>query len=195
MDDLHKIRERALDLSRDPRELEKEELKDLLARLDDQICEHLIYKGRVLAALAEKGVLIRQDFHYIVLQRVGDGSVIPEVYLRFQHKVGVMKRLSMLPLAEQKRLVDGDPIEVADLSHDGINTRMVPVNEIDGKLSRQVFEGCRIRTPEQQARWLKKQEAKLRHEESDPRVVHRGRGVELNGHFTKKELLKIAATM
>lgn len=181
----------------DPATLSIAERKELLQQLDDAVAQHLIYKGRILASLAKDGVRIAQDFHYIVLQRVGDGSVIPELYISFQHRPSLMLKLGMLPIAEQRRLVEQDgPVEVVEMTPQGPTTRLLPVRELEHGQIRQVFDGCRIRTPEMQVRWIKRQEAKKRDIESNPLVVlHRNRVVINHVAFTKKQLQELIAKL
>ncbi len=183
----------AVDLSIEPSTLSVEARKLILERLEATIAEHLIYKGKVLASLAADGVKIAHDFHYLVLQKVGDGSVVPEVYIRFQHKPRLMHRLSMMPLASQRRLAADEPVEVVEMVGREPTTRLVPVIELDGDQVRQVFDGPRMRSPEEQGRWIKRKDSKRRDLSSDPRIVI-GKGfVNIGGvRLRRKQLIELA---
>jgi len=94
------------------------------------------------------------------LQRVGDGSLHPQLYSASGRGV---TRLEKLPMEEQHRyLTELIPVAVGK---DGGDTKRVDVAAMDGAMQRQVFERVegnrwRVRTVQEQRAWLRDDKAK-----------------------------------
>ena len=120
------------------------------------------------------------------LEKLGRGQIHPS--LVFNTTSGGTKLLA-LPLSEQTHVLENG-VEILDA--DETSTRLIPVNELTGEQSRQVFQSGKMRTLAEQRTWLRDRKNKLKPVDADAtyRVFSDHVVVLKPGKFTKKLLLQ-----
>jgi len=164
------------------------------------ITAKVIYKGAMIIRAAEEkgmdtsGWRRKYPGFYDFLRRVAYGSVLPGVY-EFQGRL--RQAVSMLPLTDQKRLVNGEAVSV--LLADGDVRKILPA-DMEPAMVRQVFHIGRIRAIQEQQVFLDEEKLrglkKVRVNHEDSVVVNRKLGVVIvngpNVKLTQKDLLDLA---
>lgn len=134
--------------------LSSEELRRQLTVSLNVTAQQLLRMAAIVRILEERG----DDLSDIrgalpgYLRRIAYGQMLAEVVVRFADSQQLVKRISQLPIPDQRRLAAGEPIEVAVVTDQGTERRMVDPLNLRGPLLAQVFASDHIRTlPEQVA--------------------------------------------
>mgnify|MGYP003148623940 CR=1 FL=1 len=90
-------------------------------------------------------------------RKVAYGQVIPELVANLQGSPALLNRASMLPLPDQQRIANDEPIQLALLSGDH---RAVSPSEMTPRELRQAFNKSAIRTNSEQVGWLRDEQIK-----------------------------------
>jgi hypothetical protein len=143
--------EPSTDLSR-LKALSTEELRAELASSLGGWAKQLLYCAAVWAELELRGEDLsdlRSGLGFY-LPLIASGAVIPEVVVKFAGQPTILRAVAALPVADQTRLANGSPVEVAEKIGDTYTHRKLPVAALPARLIRLVFGERTIRTiPEQ----------------------------------------------
>lgn len=90
------------------------------------------------------------------LPLIADGRLEPELVVRCAGQAMLLKAASEIPLPEQRRLLDEGAV-VAEIDHDGeiVEVRR-PLEHLSSADTRRLFSGTTLRTPQEQARLLRR---------------------------------------
>lgn len=116
------------------------------------------------------------------LRRVAYGQVAPELLVNLQGKSQLLRRVSNLPMPEQRKIASGEPIMVLDAGGDH---RMVPPLNLTSREIKQVFgDGC-IRDEADQSTWIRKESQKKPRAKSldDVTLDRKRRGIVVRDRF------------
>jgi|GEM_PF-4528336 hypothetical protein len=84
-------------------------------------------------------------------RRIAHGSMLPEVFVSLAGTPMVLRRVSRLPMVDQREIADGGPVKVMLRGGDHL---MVAVSDLTTKQIKQVFAADHIRSESQQVAWL-----------------------------------------
>lgn len=127
-----------------------EELKRVLLDSLGLSVRHLYRAACALHTLLEKGVPLSElkgiGLVYR-LQKIAEGSLLPELVVQFHGKPSFLNAASSLPVSVQQRIVDGEPIPVVVSDGSGRTVRMRKPIEIMESVQtiRQLFARDHIR--------------------------------------------------
>lgn len=154
------------DLAAMPTEALKERLTSLLARTADDLREmasivgELESRGEDLSAL-RLGIVDH-------LRRIAAGQLLPEVVVRFSGFPALLRIAIHLPLPDQRKLADGEPLDVAVWRDGSVDWRRVDPLGMTRDQLQLVFAGDRIRTQSEQISVLESQARKPQDEKHQP---------------------------
>lgn len=135
------------------RGLSNDELKQRLSGYFGNTVESIRGMANCLLVAEERGMDMSDTPCYAYLRKVAHNLMAPELML-MGLKPSVMRAVSSLPVAEQKKLVsDGVTVAIGSFSGDvnaPVNTVKKSVRELQPEDVAVVFSGESIRTPEQQ---------------------------------------------
>jgi hypothetical protein len=136
----------------------------LRAELADAIghtAKHLLRLALIWAELERRG----EDLSDLrsglgtYLPLIASGAVLPDVVVRFAGNNSLLRAVASLPVGEQRRLADGEPVLLAVRQGDTITHRMLPAHALTAVQVRQVFGDRRVRTETEQIAILSAQPA------------------------------------
>jgi len=84
-------------------------------------------------------------------RRIAHGSMLPGVFVSLAGSPLIMRRVSRLPIPDQQKIVNGEPVKVILRGGDHM---MISVDNMTTKQTKQVFAVDHIRSDSQQAAWL-----------------------------------------
>lgn len=153
--------------------LESEGEGDLLSMLDAAIggiCKSIVKAAMIVAALDKRDYVFPNRYNKVMLtllRKIADGCLLPEVYLSFQWRWGLLKRVAHYSIRDQKALIDSESaVEVVVRGETSkYDTRVLPVIELDAGQINQVFGDDSVRSPEGQIAYL----ARLEQEKNLPK--------------------------
>jgi hypothetical protein len=92
-----------------------EELRSELGRHLEVTASHLVRLARIVAELESRGEDLSDLRLGIVgyLRRIASGQLLPELVVRYQGYPLLLQRAAQLPLADQRRLADGEGVTLA----------------------------------------------------------------------------------
>lgn len=174
-----------------------DELRVLLALFLTGIGNDVVKVALIVAEFHRRGEDegLPRSFRNMLL-RIASGQMLPDVYVLF--KESACRKIGMLPIAEQRELCDGKPIQC--ITADGEPLLIAPC-DLSPSQERQVFAADGLRSASQQRAWLEsaKTAAMLKQRpmvDSEPRVDVKNKVVYINGHaFTKQDLLRLAMSL
>ncbi len=145
-------------LERELVEIEKmqdcKELRRLLVRALSVSVEQIIRMGAIVRRLEELGDDL-SDMELSLLpqiRKVAHGQVSPQVVHYLMGKPSLFRKVSALPMPDQKRIASGEPLKVLLANGDHC---MVSPTKMNGKEIAQVFAADHIRDDAEQASWLR----------------------------------------
>lgn len=135
-------------------ELDTETLRGELARALTITAQGLVYLAAVWAELVRRG----EDLSNLrsglgtYLPAIASGRLAPEAVVQFAGQTTLLRRIALLPIEEQRRIAEGEPIPVAVRNDDGEFTeRKMPALALTARQVVQIFDdGGRVRTPIEQ---------------------------------------------
>lgn len=113
---------------------------------------HLLYLAAVWSELESRGEDL-SDLRSgigVYLPLIATGQVLPDIVVRFAGQSALLRAVAALPLPEQRRLADGNPVPLVVRQGDGYTHRMLPAYALTAAQSRQVFGDRTIRTEAEQ---------------------------------------------
>lgn len=84
------------------------------------------------------------------LDRIAQGTMLPETFMMLNGKI--QESVSLLPVETQKRLCEGEPVEVHQPNGDVLR---IPVDKLTSSQSKQVFSSGAIRGPAEQRKYIR----------------------------------------
>lgn len=132
--------------------LTSEQLREQLTVSLNVTAQQLLRMAAIVRILEERGEDLTEFRGALpsYLRRIAYGQMLAEVVVRFADSQSLVKRISQLPLPDQRRLAAGEPVEVAVLTEHGTDKRLVDPMSLRGPLLAQVFAADHIRPlPEQ----------------------------------------------
>lgn len=137
------------------------ELKLELTASLNLTASHLMRLAIIVRTLEERG----EDLSDLrigllnYLRRIAYGQVLPEIIVRFAEYPSLVQRISHLPIPEQQRLSQGDPVAVAEGDGDH---RLIDPLLLTSEQVRLVFAKDRLRAVPEQAAMLRESPRKRR---------------------------------
>lgn len=138
----------------------KRELRKLLLDLLGFTVNHVILMAAAVRRLDELGDDL-SDVQIALLpqiRRLAYGQIVPELLVRLQGNPTLITRASGLPLPDQRRIAEGQPIKVLEAGGDH---RMIPPLQLTRAEVRQVFAGDHLRDDAEQAAWLRQEKQRV----------------------------------
>lgn len=186
-DSLAEVRKRAEAMS-------DQEIRDALHR-SVELAEDLIIEMAAFLGVARDRGLDLSEFRmalFRALLRLADGATLPKIIFMFQNKGALLNKISMLPLCDQKKIADGQPLAVAEVVDGQIVERRIATHDLSYPEIRQVFDYGHIRTLDEQAVW-RRREAAIEPKGDGIRIDRKKQVVYICGKpFTAAELRKYA---
>lgn len=144
------------------KELPTEKLREQLGRTLKLTAEHLLRLALIVRILEERGEDL-SDLRLGLLshlRRIAYGQVLPEVVVRFAGSPALVQRISNLPLPDQERLAQGEPVKLVTVGADGQADHLLvdPLNMSMPQLA-QVFAPDRLRGEAEQLALLQRRAA------------------------------------
>lgn len=127
--------------------LSSDELRRQLTLSLKITAEQLVRMAAIVRVLEERGDDL-SEFRGALpgyLRKIAYGQMLAEVVVRFADSPQLIQRVSQLPIPDQRRLADGESIEMAVLTEAGTDKRMVDPLALRGPLLTQVFAPDHIR--------------------------------------------------
>lgn len=90
------------------------------------------------------------------IRKVAYGQVIPELLVRLQGRPSLLNRAAGLPLPDQRRIAEGEPLRVMEMGGDH---RMIPPLKLTATEISQLFRADSIRDDAEQMSWLRERRA------------------------------------
>jgi hypothetical protein len=141
------------DMAREIAALSTEELRAELAQGLRLTAQYLLRLALIVRTLEERGEDLSELRVGLIgyLRKIAYGQVLPEVVVRFAEYPLLIRRISALPLPEQQRLAEGEPIKVFLRRDDGeIDHRLAdPLKLTSGQVI-QVFAADHVRDQQEQ---------------------------------------------
>jgi len=113
---------------------------------------HLLYLAAVWSELERRGEDL-SDLRSgigVYLPLIATGQVLPETVVRFAGQPTLLRSVAGLPIPEQRRLADGEPIALVVRQGDSYTHRMLPAHALTAAQSRVVFGDRTIRSEAEQ---------------------------------------------
>lgn len=179
------------------------ELREALDRALGFTANGLLTSARILQELESRGEDVPK-IHMAIrnkLRSIAAGQMLPEVLIRFAGKPALQNRVARLPVTEQQRIIDGEPVRLMEYALSGEPTwTMQDPTTLEPEQMQQVFAADHIRSDAEQRNWLAARRAKTvaprtpRVEDGDVSLnVDRERGgVTHRGQFIPQHLLAAA---
>lgn len=112
------------------------------------------------------------------LRKVAYGQLLPDLVLELQGRPSLLRKVSALPLPDQRKIATGVPLKV--MQGDGDHRLVPPLKLTDSEVS-QVLGDDHIRDEGEQASWLRDRESRTRtpekHNRSEVYVDMKARGI------------------
>lgn len=123
------------------------ELRSELVRRIGLSVENLCHAASIWSVLSERGEDLSdlKDSFAIYLPRIADGSLLPQLVAGYVGQPRLLKRLAQLPVAEQRKLADGEPVPfvVKDNELRMLPLRVLSTAQIDQVLGEKGLRGER----------------------------------------------------
>jgi hypothetical protein len=133
---------------------DKDELRRLLTQLLGITVENIVKVAAAVRRLEELGDDL-SDMEISILpqiRKVAYGQIVPDLLVRFQGYPSLLRKLTALPIPDQKRMAALEPVKVLE---SGGDHRMVPPLRMTNGEINQVFAADHIRDDAEQAAWLR----------------------------------------
>lgn len=153
--------------------LSTDELRRELATSLAGTATHLVRLAVIVRTLEERGEDLADLKIGLLsyLRRIAYGQILPEVVVRFAEYPSLVRRIAALPIPEQLRLAQGEPVPVAIRTEDGsIDHRLMDPLSLSGSQVAQVFSSDRIRTAAEQITAIETRRPRRRKKEGRVRV-------------------------
>lgn len=153
-----------------------DKLKDSIARIESEndpeklldelrqclaiSVETLLRLGAIIRRLETIGIdvfaLEIPNFNY--LRRIAHGQMMPELFIELAGMPGLLRKVSTLPLPDQKKIADGRPLKV--MLHGGDHLLISPKDMTPSQVQ-QVFGRQGLRSEAQQVAWMTDRQQEL----------------------------------
>lgn len=121
------------------------------------------------------------------LRRIAYGQVLPEVIVHFQGQPMLMDRVAGLPLADQNRILSGEPIRIVQVDGGNMEHRTVPAENLTRDEILQVFGKSGIRNDAEQLAVVRaRKERAPKRTQSNIIVDFKRGGILVNGLWISK---------
>lgn len=134
-----------------------EQLKHELGRAMSLTSRVLVYLSQIWRELERRG----EDLSNLrtglskYLPLIADDQLCPDAVIAFAGQKMLLQYVSTLPIGQQRALAIGEmEVEVLTKTDGGEEIVSYPAAELSGPLIRQAFENGRIRSIDEQSRWL-----------------------------------------
>lgn len=150
-----------------------EELRDELARALTITADALMYLAGVWRELESRG----EDLSDLAtgigayLPLIASGKLAAQAVVAFIGRKTVLRMIATLPTEKQLALASGEHVAVVTEKNGLLTTKEMPVLAMPVSLALRVFEDGRIRSPEDQARFLGKHRGRTRGRREAPDPV------------------------
>lgn len=137
--------------------MSEDELRQLFSRVYSATIDGIRVAAIVYAKMKERGIDIPGVGQLMSesLSLVAENALLPEIVFQLAGNPSLLKKVSLLPLTDQKKIANGEPLAVAEKDGDKYTHRMMAVTDMSPAVASQVFVGRSIRTLPQQIAFLK----------------------------------------
>lgn len=148
-----------------PYEMTAQERLDALLRHVGDSMESLLHAAAIFAAMETAGDDISGIPHglRLALRRINARTMLPEVHM---HLFGLLqKRVAMMPLAEQRKIVEGQPVDFLILHDGGESILRKDPRRLSPREVKQLFTADgEIRDVDRQRSYIQTQKLKAKHD-------------------------------
>lgn len=138
------------------------QLREQLAASLQLTAAHIVRLAAIVRLLEDRGEDL-SDIRISILgwvRRVAHGQLLPEIMVRFQGSPLLLNRIANLPLPDQRRITDGEPLKIACMEDGTVGHRLVdPLRMSMGEISL-VFAKDHIRDETEQLAWMRSRAVK-----------------------------------
>lgn len=134
------------------RELDTPALRAELAQAIGHTARHLTYLAAVWKELESRGENL-SDLRTGIgtyLPLIASGAVLPETVIAFAGQSTLLRAVAALPIEDQRRIANGEPVPVVVKQDGKFSHRMLPASALPASLVRQVFGERKLRTETEQ---------------------------------------------
>jgi len=141
--------------------LTTEEVLDRLEGFLITVVESVVLASRCLYELERREISLESLANFPLaryLLRVAHHEASPEAVVMYNRNLVLLDRVTRLPLALQRKVIDGEPLLLVVFSPDGGYTNRLVSDPLDLKAQEinQIFSGSEIRTEQQQIIYLER---------------------------------------
>lgn len=181
----------ALDLAKIPTEQLQEELRRTL----EVTVESLVRTAAIVRELEHRGIDLSELRIGLAgyLRQIAHGRLSAKAVVRFAERPLLLRAVSDLPLEEQERLADGEPVKLAVFGdHGQVDHRMVDPLDLSADQIRLIFGGPVIRSVSQQVPLLEDRRVRATRRASSPASGRITADRERGGLIVRKTFFPIA---
>lgn len=129
-----------------------DELRGEFARVLGLTARNLVYLAAVWKELESRGVDLSGLRSGLIayLPHIASGAVSPEAVVRFAGSPPMLRAITSLPLDQQRRLAEGEPVKLVVKQGDAFTHRMLPAHALTQPQVKLVFGERRMRSEAEQ---------------------------------------------
>lgn len=139
-------------------ELNNQQLRDLLAKSISMTAHYLQFISKIWQELESRGEDLTnlQTGLTKYLPMISSGKLDPEVVIMFAGQQLLLKEVALMPIERQSQIVSGEKVPLVTIdSNDNTSTKYSDVSSLHVRHFAQVFDLGKVRTEEEQKRYLR----------------------------------------
>jgi len=156
------------DLCESFEQMSSDRLKEMLVEKFEATIERIVEIASIVRVLENRG----EDLDELKIgmidwfRRVAYGQVLPEVLINYGDNQKLLKKISNLPIPDQKRISSGESVEVLAYVDGAATERKVSPYDMTNKEINQVFCNGKIRSLSEQRGYLEEKKPRFHSTES-----------------------------